>query len=93
MYKQVYKNMVEMDKTEKVFMPSNKEGLKKVLKDAGRYAFFMESTVIEYNVERNCKLAQVNGLLDNKGYAIALKKGSKIIYRSEILHSKFSSDL
>ena len=67
--------MVKTNEKEKVLMSSNKEGLEKVIRDAGRYAFFMESTVIEYNVERNCKLSQVNGLLDNKGYAIALKKG------------------
>ncbi|CAG7819480.1 unnamed protein product, partial [Allacma fusca] len=68
--------MVEMDKTEKVFLTSNKAGVEKVVKDAGRYAFFMESTAIEYNTERNCKLHQVGGLLDSKGYAIGVKKGS-----------------
>lgn len=27
-----------------------------------------------YMVERNCKLAQIGGLLDNKGYGIVMKK-------------------
>lgn len=39
----------------------------------------MESTSIEYIVERNCDVAQVGGLLDNKGYGIAMKKSKKII--------------
>lgn len=34
----------------------------------------MESTSIEYMVERNCDVAQVGGLLDSKGYGIAMKK-------------------
>ncbi len=32
----------------------------------------MESTSVEYVIERNCELAQVGGLLDSKGYGIAL---------------------
>jgi len=33
----------------------------------GGYAFFSESTMIEYLVSRNCDLRQVGGLLDAKG--------------------------
>ncbi|CAH4033917.1 glutamate receptor ionotropic, kainate 3-like [Pieris brassicae] len=40
------------------------------------YAFFMESTSIEYTKERHCDLLQVGGLLDSKSYAIGMKKGS-----------------
>merc|ERR1719445_2968715 len=36
----------------------------------------MESASIEYLVERRCKLAQVGGLLDSKGYGIATKHGT-----------------
>lgn len=39
------------------------------------YAYFMESTVIEYVTARNCELTMVGGLLDNKGYGIAVPKG------------------
>lgn len=53
---------------------SNNDGIAKVLKEPGKFAFFMESTVIEYNVERVCGLAQVGGLLDNKGYGIGMRK-------------------
>lgn len=35
----------------------------------------MESASIEYIIERQCNLTQINGLLDNKGYGIATKKG------------------
>lgn len=54
----------------------NKDGVKKV-KDEN-YAFLMESTSIEYTVERECTLAQVAGLLDEKGYGIAMQKGNNV---------------
>lgn len=37
----------------------------------GNYAYLMESTSIEYEVQRNCDLQQIGGLLDQKGYGIA----------------------
>lgn len=51
-----------------VFMKTTQEGIDKVLK--GDYAFLMESTMIDYNIQRNCELMQVGGLLDSKGYGI-----------------------
>jgi len=30
----------------------------------------MESTMIEYNMQKNCNLTQIGGLLDSKGYGI-----------------------
>lgn len=45
----------------------------RVKSDEENYAFFMESTSIEYMEERNCDVAQVGGLLDSKGYGIAMK--------------------
>lgn len=53
-----------------VFVKNNDEGKDRVKK--GDYAFFMESTTLEYITERDCELAQVGGLLDSKGYGIAL---------------------
>lgn len=55
-----------------VFTSSNKEGVDRVLKGKGSYAFLMESTSIEYVIETNCELTQVGGLLDSKGYGIAM---------------------
>ncbi|CAH2084754.1 unnamed protein product [Euphydryas editha] len=40
------------------------------------YAFFMESTSIEYTTQRHCDLIQIGGLLDSKSYGIGMKKGS-----------------
>ena len=57
-------------------MNSNAQGVEKVVESDGGYAFLMESTSIEYIVERKCGLAQIGGNLDNKGYGIALKPGS-----------------
>lgn len=51
-----------------VFTSNNNEGVERVLKSKGTYAFLMESTSIEYTVERFCDLQQVGGLLDSKGW-------------------------
>ena len=61
-----------------VFVESNKKGVDRVEK--GNYAFLMESTTIEYIVERKCDLFQVGSLLDSKGYGIATPPDSP--YRS-----------
>lgn len=55
-----------------VFTTSNAEGMERVQKGKGGYAFLMESTSIEYVVERTCELTQIGGLLDSKGYGIAM---------------------
>jgi hypothetical protein len=36
----------------------------------------MESTTIEYVIERECDTTQIGGLLDSKGYGIALPPGN-----------------
>ncbi|XP_046915372.2 glutamate receptor ionotropic, kainate 2 [Dermatophagoides farinae] len=63
-----------------VFVESNKKGVDRVEK--GDYAYLMESTSIEYIVERKCDLYQVGSLLDSKGYGIATPPDSQ--YRSII---------
>ncbi|CAH1400969.1 unnamed protein product [Nezara viridula] len=55
-----------------VFTKSNDEGVERVLRGKRAYAFFMESTTIEYQKEKYCSLMQVGGLLDSKGYGIAM---------------------
>ncbi|KAJ8927384.1 hypothetical protein NQ314_020159 [Rhamnusium bicolor] len=52
----------------------NDEGVLKAEEEL--YAFFMESTSIEYNTQRHCDLQQYGGLLDEKGYGIAMRKES-----------------
>ncbi|XP_046751513.1 glutamate receptor ionotropic, kainate 2-like [Diprion similis] len=70
-----------MLKNQKEVMPgTNDEGVNKVMHE--KYAFFMESSTIKYEAERKCNLTQINGLLDAKGYGIAMKKNSK--YRNAL---------
>nr|XP_037875496.1 glutamate receptor ionotropic, kainate 2 isoform X2 [Bombyx mori] len=65
-----------MDEHPEYQTATNDQGLERVKSENENYAFLMESTSIEYMVERNCDVAQVGGLLDNKGYGIAMKKNS-----------------
>ena len=67
-----------MDQNKNVWSSSNKEGVERVLKEDGQYAFMMESTVVDYVVERQCELTQVGTLLDNKGYGIGLPPSKNI---------------
>lgn len=62
-----------------VFAKNNDEGIERVVKGNRMYAFLMESTSIEYIVERNCNLTQIGGWLDSKGYGIAMPV-SKFLY-------------
>ncbi|CAK9800338.1 Glutamate receptor ionotropic, kainate 2 [Anthophora plagiata] len=71
-YKEMYDYM--MENAEEVLPPDNDAGLKKVLWED--YAFLMESSSIEYITERYCNVTQIGGLLDAKGYGIAMKKFS-----------------
>ncbi|XP_064612115.1 glutamate receptor ionotropic, kainate 2-like isoform X2 [Liolophura sinensis] len=57
-----------------VFVNSTQEGVDRVLQ--GDYAYLAESTTIDYEVQRNCSLMIVGGLLDSKGYGIATPIGS-----------------
>ncbi|XP_046988610.1 glutamate receptor ionotropic, kainate 2-like [Schistocerca americana] len=59
-----------------VFTDGNAEGVERVKKEKGNYAFFMESTSIEYMTALNCDLRKVGGQLDSKGYGIALQLDS-----------------
>uniref|UniRef100_A0AC34PV83 Ionotropic glutamate receptor C-terminal domain-containing protein n=1 Tax=Panagrolaimus sp. JU765 TaxID=591449 RepID=A0AC34PV83_9BILA len=62
-------------KNKDVFVSSNREGVKRVLE--GNYAYLMESTSLEYEVQQNCNLTQIGGVLGSKGYGIALQKHSE----------------
>ncbi|XP_050301836.1 glutamate receptor ionotropic, kainate 2-like isoform X11 [Anthonomus grandis grandis] len=71
-YKKMWRFME--NKKPSVFVPTYEEGIKKVLE--GNYAFLMESTMLDYIVQRDCNLTQIGGLLDSKGYGIATPMGS-----------------
>lgn len=69
-----------------VFVSKYEEGVKRVLD--GNYAFLMESTMLDYAVQRDCNLTQIGGLLDSKGYGIATPKGEfqrEIVNRNDSL--------
>lgn len=57
------------------------------------YAFFMESTTIEYIIQKHCSLDMYGGLLASKGFGIAVRKG-KLIWIScdSLLKFSFSTD-
>lgn len=63
-YKKMWRFME--NKKPSVFTTTYEEGIKRVLDD-GNYAFLMESTMLDYIVQRNCNLTQIGGLLDTKG--------------------------
>lgn len=60
---------------------NNEEGVEKVLRSGNekeritKYAFFMESSGIDYEREQHCNLSQIGPLLDSKTYGIAMRKG------------------
>lgn len=72
-----------MENNHHVFVKSYSEGVDRVLQ--GNYAFLMESTMLDYKVQRDCNLTQVGGLLDSKGYGIATPMGKhRLLYAFEI---------
>nr|QRN45439.1 ionotropic glutamate receptor kainate 2-like isoform X3 [Carausius morosus] len=75
---QVYQKMFKymLDNEEDVMSETNEIGEDRVKNKDEDYAFLMESSSIDYIVERHCHLTRVGGLLDNKGYGIAMRKGT-----------------
>lgn len=55
-----------------VLTGGNDEGEKRVKNGKGKYAFFMESSTIEYKLKRECELKKVGPELDSKDYGIAM---------------------
>ncbi|XP_072932699.1 glutamate receptor ionotropic, kainate 2-like isoform X2 [Epargyreus clarus] len=79
-----------------VFTNNNDEGKERVLRSKGQnYAFFMESTAIEYFMQRNCSLKMVGSQLDSKDYGIGMPKNSphKTLIDNAILALQESGDL
>ncbi|XP_067000651.2 glutamate receptor ionotropic, kainate 2 [Anabrus simplex] len=79
-YQRIWAVMVQT--RPEVFTKGNAEGVDRVKKEKGDYAFFMESTSIEYQMERDCDLVKVGGELDSKGYGIAMPPESP--YRTKM---------
>ncbi|XP_061399336.1 glutamate receptor ionotropic, kainate 2-like [Musca vetustissima] len=60
-----------------VYTKDNNEGVERVLKNNGSYMFLMETTSLEYNTERNCKLQMLGETFGEKHYAIAVPFGAE----------------
>lgn len=56
----------------------NDAGIQRVYDGIEDYAFIMESSSIEYTIERKCNLTQVGSKLDDKNYGIGIKKSKHI---------------
>jgi glutamate receptor, ionotropic, invertebrate len=69
-FKEMYNYMKKNAKD--VLMANNDLGVEKIENE--NYAFFMESSTIEYITQRNCKVIAVGEKLDQKSYGIAMKK-------------------
>ncbi|KAI5645988.1 ligand-gated ion channel domain-containing protein [Phthorimaea operculella] len=65
-YQKLYRNMKRVE--------SNDEGIE--MAENSTFAFFSESSAIDYYRHRHCDLLQVGGLLDSKSYGIGMKKES-----------------
>ncbi|KAI9536051.1 Glutamate receptor 3 [Dissostichus eleginoides] len=62
-----------------VFTKTTGEGVVRVRKSKGKYAFLLESTMNEYTEQRKpCDTMKVGGNLDSKGYGVATPKGSQL---------------
>uniref|UniRef100_A0A8C5BGG8 Glutamate receptor n=1 Tax=Gadus morhua TaxID=8049 RepID=A0A8C5BGG8_GADMO len=62
-----------------VFTKTTAEGVARVRKSKGKYAFLLESTMNEYTEQRKpCDTMKVGGNLDSKGYGVATPKGSQL---------------
>ncbi len=62
-----------------VFVSSNREGIEKVRRSKGKYAFLLESTLNEYVNERSpCDTMRISENIDAKGYGIGTPLGSDL---------------
>ncbi|KAM4675288.1 glutamate receptor 1 isoform 1-T1 [Discoglossus pictus] len=62
-----------------VFVKTTEDGMNRVRKSKGKYAYLLESTMNEYIEQRKpCDTMKVGGNLDSKGYGIATPKGSPL---------------
>nr|XP_036232278.1 glutamate receptor ionotropic, kainate 2 [Bactrocera oleae] len=79
-YKRAWNQMISFKPS--AFTSSNKEGVDRVRKGNGSYAFLMETTSMSYNIERDCNLKQVGSQFSEKHYALAVPLGAE--YRSNL---------
>ena len=62
-----------------VFVGTNEDGVARVRREQGQYAFLTESTTNDYTNQRHpCDTMKVGNNLDSKGYGIGTPRGSDL---------------
>lgn len=79
-YRLAWSKMIQTQPS--VFTDTPELGVDRVKKAKGDYAFLMETTSLEYQVEQNCDLMNVGPQIGEKHYGIAVPIGSD--YRSNL---------
>uniref|UniRef100_T1GVU3 Ionotropic glutamate receptor C-terminal domain-containing protein n=1 Tax=Megaselia scalaris TaxID=36166 RepID=T1GVU3_MEGSC len=79
-YRLAWSKMIQTQPS--VFTDTPEAGVERVKKAKGDYAFLMETTSLEYQVEKNCDLESVGSQIGEKHYGIAVPIGSD--YRSNL---------
>jgi hypothetical protein len=68
-----------MESNPSVYVKSNDEGIERVKKSKGKYAYLLESPLNEYeNSKEPCDTMKVGPNLNSKGYGIATRKNSPL---------------
>ncbi|MGH0180449.1 UNVERIFIED_CONTAM: hypothetical protein FKN15_004275 [Acipenser sinensis] len=76
-YEKMWSYMKSAEPT--VFAKTTPDGVARVRKSKGKFAFLLESTMNEYIEQRKpCDTLKVGGNLDSKGYGVATPKGSAL---------------
>lgn len=70
----IYQRMwsVMQNEDPSVFVSDNNEGVDRVMRSRRGYAFFMESSSIDYVTHTRCNLTRIGSLLDSKSYGIGM---------------------
>ncbi|CAF3068666.1 unnamed protein product [Rotaria sp. Silwood2] len=90
LFQRMWANMQQSDD---VLVNSNEEGINKVRKSKGKYAFLLESIKNEYTNERHpCNTMKIGSNLDSKGYGIATPVGSELREAINIAVLEMSED-
>ncbi len=77
-----------------VFVKNTNEGVSRVRKSKGKYAYLLESSMNEYIEQRKpCDTMKVGGNLDSKGYGVATPKGSPLRYTLSLGDSECGVDV
>lgn len=73
LYKRAWNQMLVAKPS--VFTKDNKEGVSRVVKEEGKYAFLMETSGLSYEVGRSCKLKSLGDQIGEKHYGLAMPLG------------------